>query len=140
MSVETASRRVDVFFYGLFMDEIILQAKGLAPQSPERATVEDFALRIGQRATLVPSTTSRVHGIVFSLTLSELDRLYSEPSVQAYRPHAVLARLDDGHFVAALCYSLPGPQLSEANPEYAAKLRAVAQKVGLPKEYVESVG
>lgn len=122
------------------MDESILRAKGLVPESPELATVEDFALRIGERATLVPSAAGMVHGIVFSLTLSDLDTLYSEPSVQAYRPHAVLARLADGHLIAALCYSLPGPQLSEANPEYAARLRAVAQQVGLPRAYVDSIG
>jgi DNA-binding IclR family transcriptional regulator len=138
--MESGSRRVDVFFYGLFMDAAILRSQGVTPENPEQATVADFAIRIGQRATLVPSASGRVHGMLFSLTLAELDKLYSEPSVQTYKPHAVTARLADGHVVAALCYSLPGPQSSETNPEYAAKLRAVADKVGLPTEYIESLG
>jgi protein-S-isoprenylcysteine O-methyltransferase Ste14 len=134
------SRRADVFFYGLFMDPDLLRSKGLVPESVELASVPGFALRIGQRAALVPDRTGRAHGIVMSLTLAELERLYSEPSVQAYQPQAVLAHLASGGIVAALCYNLPAPPApNDRNPEYASKLRAVAQKVGLPAEYVASL-
>jgi hypothetical protein len=134
------SRRVDVFFYGLFMDQELLRAKGLAPEALELASVPGFALRIGQRAALVPQASSRVHGVVMSLTLAELERLYSEPSVEAYKPQAVLAQLAHGGVTAVLCYNLPSSPLpTELNPEYAAKLRAVGQKVGLPAEYVSSL-
>jgi len=51
----------------------------------------DVALRIGQRAALVPTPGAEVYGLVFSPTRSELDRLYSESSVQAYKPQAVLS-------------------------------------------------
>ena len=133
-------RRVDVFFYGLFMDEELLRAKGLHVEHAELAAVDGLALRIGQRAALAPTPGGRVHGVVFSLMLSELDRLYSDPSVQAYRPQAVLAQLASGGVIAALCYNLPQPPSpTERNPEYAAKLRAIAQKVGLPAEYVASI-
>jgi hypothetical protein len=133
-------QRAYVFFYGLFMDEELLRFKGLQPEGAEHAAVEGFALRIGQRAALVPTPGGRVHGVVFSLTLNELERLYSEPSVQAYKPQAVLAQLASGGDVAALCYNLPEPPLpTERNPEYASKLRAVARKVGLPSEYVASL-
>ena len=139
MAPDIPSRRVDAFFYGLFMDETLLRAQGLEPQGAEQAAVHGFALRIGQRATLVPSADDTVHGMVFSLTLAELSKLYSEPSVEAYRPHAVLARLSDGHSVPALCYSLPNPSPSDANPEYVAKLRAAAERVRLPREYIDSL-
>ncbi|HXV62271.1 MAG TPA: gamma-glutamylcyclotransferase family protein [Vicinamibacteria bacterium] len=133
-------RRADVFFYGLFMDEDLLRSKGVRAEGGELAMVEGFTLRIGQRATLVPTPGGRVHGLVFTLSLSELNRLYSEPSVQAYRPTAVLARLASGGLIAALCYNLSQPQSArERNPEYAAKLRALAQKIGLPDEYVASL-
>ena len=75
-------RRADVFFCGLFMDEELLQAKGLKPENVELAVVDGLALRIGQRAALVPSPDGRVHGVVMSLKLAELDRLYS---TQAFR-------------------------------------------------------
>lgn len=133
-------RRADVFFYGLFMDEDLLRAKGLKPERVERAVVDGLALRIGQRAALVPTPGARVHGVVMSLTLAELDALYSEPSVQAYKPQAVLAHLASGGAIAALCYNLPQPPSpTERNPEYATRLRAVAQKVGLPPDYVASL-
>ena len=135
-----SSRRVDVFLYGLFMDQDLLHAKGLAPQEAELASVPGFVLRIGQRAALVPEATGRVHGVVLSLTLAELERLYAEPSVRAYRPLAVLAQLASGGTVAALCYNLPEPPpVTERNPEYPARLRAVGVKVGLPAEYVASL-
>ena len=135
-----SSGTADVFFYGLFMDQELLRGKGLAPRRADRASVDGFALRIGQRATLVPTPGSRVHGVVVSLTLAELDRLYSEPGVRAYQPQAVLAHLETGGVITALCYNLSQPPLpSERNPEYAAKLRAVAEKVGLPADYVDSI-
>jgi gamma-glutamyl AIG2-like cyclotransferase len=133
-------RRADVFFYGLFMDEELLRAKGLKPESIELAAVNGLALRIGQRAALVPSPGTRVHGVVMSLTLPELDRLYSEPSVQAYKPQAVLAQLASGGTIAALCYNLAEPPAAtERNPEYAAKLRTLAERVGLPAAYVATL-
>jgi len=133
-------RRADVFFYGLFMDQVLLRAKGLAPQNVELASVPGFTLRIGQRAALVPHASGRVHGVVMALTLEELERLYSEPSVQAYKPQAVLAHLARGGTIAALCFNLPeAPSPTERNPEYATKLRSVGQKVGLPADYVASL-
>jgi gamma-glutamyl AIG2-like cyclotransferase len=135
-----SSRRADVFFYGLFMDAELLRSKGLQPTSTELATVDGLALRIGQRAALVSTPGARVHGVVISLTLAELEKLYSEPSVEAYKPQAVLAKLATGGTIAALCYNLSQPpSSSERNPEYAAKLRAVAEKVGLPAEYIASL-
>jgi len=135
-----SSRSVDVFFYGLFMDEELLRSKGVSPRDSELASVDGVALRIGERATLVPSPGGRVHGVVVSLMLAELDRLYSEPSLQAYEPQAVLARLASGGIVAAMCYNLSQPPSSaERNLAYALKLRAVAEKVGLPPDYVASL-
>jgi hypothetical protein len=135
-----ASRRADVFFYGLFMDQDLLRSKGLAPEAAEVASVSGYVLRIGQRAALVPQASGLVHGVVMSLALSELERLYSEPGLQAYTPVAVLAGLASGGTIAALCYNLiDPPSPSERNPDYAAKLQAVARKVGLPAEYVASL-
>ena len=134
------SRTADVFFYGLFMDQQLLVDKGLRPQAAEIASVEGFALRIGHRAAIVPAPGDRVYGVVVSLTLEEIDRLYSEPSVRAYEPQAVLVHLSDGAAIAALCYNLPQPPSpDEHDPDYASRLRAVAEKTGLPAEYVASI-
>src|SRR4029077_9294082 len=116
-------RRINVFFYGLFMDVELLLSKGVHPMHPRPARVPRFALRIGQRATLVPSPDSFAHGIIMELSHADIEKLYSEASVSAYRPEAVLAQLADGTHIPAMCFNLavpPGQQ--EANPEYATKL------------------
>ena len=61
----------------------------------------------------------------------------SETSVKVYRPEAVLTELADGAPFPALCFNLIEPPVPEEhNSEYAMKLRALAQRLGLPDEYV----
>ncbi len=94
----------------------------------------------GERATLVPDEGFEAHGVLFSLTPGEVDALYSEDSVSAYRPEAVCAQLADGTAVPALCFNLPAPPAAgERNPLYASKLRELAARLGLPADYVSSI-
>ena len=133
-------RSIDVFFYGLFMDHALLREKGVDPFNRRTASVENFSLVIGERATLVPSPGQTVHGILYSLTHAELDKLYSEASVSIYRAEAVSAKLSDGSLVPALCFNLPvPPSRNERNPQYVSKLRELAERIGLPKSYVSSI-
>ena len=133
-------RPVDVFFYGLFMDVDILREKQVTPINPRRAYVDGFALRIGERATLLPSMGARSFGMLISITDRELGRLYSGPGLEHYRPEAVLVRILAGELAPALCYNLPdAPLPHERNPDYAARLQAVLRKLNFPPEYVGSV-
>lgn len=133
-------RRIDVFFYGMFMDDALLRAKGLNPVNRRTALVENFSMVIGARGTLVPDPGSTVHGVLFSLTHAEVDALYSEDSVSVYRPEAVFAQLADGSIIPALCFNLPvTPSADERNPEYVAKLRKLAERIGLPLSYVSAI-
>ena len=135
-----SSRRVDAFFYGLFMDLEVLRASGVAPLDPRPAYVDHFALRIGQRATLLPSREARAYGMLFALTHSELERLYTAPGLEPYRPEAVLAQPLQGPPTPALCYNLPeAPPPGERNPDYAARLRRVLEKLGFPGDYTTSI-
>jgi hypothetical protein len=131
---------VNTFFYGLFMDADALREEGLHPRDVRRASVKGMALRIGARATLIPEPSGRVHGVVMTLSHSELDRLYAKPSVSGYRPEPVIVDLEDGSSRPALCFNLPTPPaLHETNTEYSAKLRALAQRLRLPKDYIERI-
>jgi hypothetical protein len=133
-------RRIDVFFYGLFMDEDLLRAKGVTALDFRPASVPGFELRIGNRATLVPAQSGRVVGLVASLTHVDLERLYADPGVQAYRPEAVLSHLANGETLAALCFNLvEPPSANERNPEYVLKLRALAERLDFPADYVASI-
>lgn len=133
-------RPIDVFFYGLFMDDNLLRDRGIAPLNPRPATVEGFELRIGKRATLVPAMHKCSYGMVMRLTHQELKGLYSGPGLEHYRPEAVTCTTRAGERVSALCYNLPDtPAPDEGNEEYAAQLRAVLARLGFPAEYVERV-
>jgi len=137
---ETNSKSIEVFFYGLFMDEALLREKGVHPLNRRIASVEDFCLVIGARATLVSCENETVHGVLFTLIQSELDELYSEASVSIYRPETVSARLADGSIIPAVCFNLPAPpSIAERNQEYASQLRDLAERIGLPPDYVSSI-
>lgn len=137
---EAAGGKVEVFFYGLFMDEALLRAKGLHPENRRAASVDGFRLVIGERATLVASAGAIVYGVLYSLARDEVDALYSEESVSAYRPEVVGARLAGGGVARALCFNLPVPPApGERHPQYAAKLRELAGRIGLPPAYVSSI-
>jgi hypothetical protein len=133
-------RTIDVFFYGLFMDEELLRSKGVIPANLRPASVSGFQLRIGKRATLVPAPSGRVFGLVASVSHHEVERLYSEPSVLAYRPEAVLVQLSNGEILAALCFNLTDPpSAEERNADYASQLRSLAEQLNFPPEYVASI-
>jgi hypothetical protein len=131
-------RRVRDFFYGLFMDDDLLRAKGMTRRM-QNSRGSMSLLQIGERAALVEAPGSRVYGRVFSLTYDDLERLYSEPSVQAYRPEAVLAGLASGASIAALCYNRLRPQPDGRITEYVTRLRELAHRVGLPPNYIASI-
>ena len=136
-----SNRRIDAFFYGLFMDVDILKQAGVEATNIRRAFVRNFALRIGQRATLIPSIGARAYGMIMSLSHADLARLYGAPGLEHYRPEAILAQTLDGTAIAALCYNLIEPPApDERNPEYAARLQRVLQKLDFPAEYVAFVG
>ncbi len=133
-------RRIDGFFYGLFMDSDVLRESRVVAANPRRAYVDGYALRIGRRATLVPASGARAYGMVLALNHDELERLYSAPGLGDYRPEAVLTRGLEGGAWPALCYNLraaPGPD--EANVEYAARLQEVLRRLGFPPDFVASV-
>jgi hypothetical protein len=135
-----SERRVDGFFYGLFMDAAVLRNSGAMPTDARPAYVDDFALRIGLRATLMPSAGARAYGMLFALTHSELERLYNAPGLDQYRPEAVLARLLGEGSLPALCYNLRvEPRNDERNPDYALRLQRVLRDLNFPLEYVDSV-
>ena len=136
---EATGRRISVFFYGLFMDEALLRQKGADPKDLRVASVSGFALRVGQRATLVPAPHGRAFGIVVALTHSEIEKLYSEQSVSCYRPEAILVTTDTGMSEAALCFNLPEIGTDQMDIQYATQLSALARRLGFPEDYVASI-
>ena len=130
-----------VFFYGLFMDESILRAKGAHPQSARKAVVPGYRLRIDRRAMLLPQFGAQVLGMVFTLTDREIKLLYADPGLEAYRPESVIASFEDGTYAAVTTFNLSETSASgKANPDYAEKLRATLERLGFPSDYIRSIG
>jgi hypothetical protein len=123
------------------MDTEILRAGGVAePANPRRAFVGGFKLRIGQRATLAPVVGSRVYGMIFALTHSELDLRCAAPGLEAYRAEAIVAQPFDSMVTPALCYNLRDPpSADEWNSGYASRLQEIHARLNFPEEYVASV-
>ena len=135
------SARVDAFFYGLYMDETVLAGMGVTPRHPRKARADGFALRIGQRATLVRSPGAGAWGMVFELAPFDLDTLYGAPGLEAYRPEQIEVALENRSIISARVYNLAqGPAAHERNPDYATRLKAVLTRLGFPAEYVAGVG
>lgn len=123
----------DVFFYGLFMDESVLRAKGVRPRAPRKAIVRDYQLRIGQRAMLCRQPSSQAFGMVYKLTDSEIDSLYAEPGLEMYSRECIVATFEDGSSSEVTTFNLSDKMgTDEPNREYVAKLRLVLERLGFP--------
>ena len=122
----------DVFFYGLFMDDQVLRAKGVLPRSPRKASVAGYRLTIGRRAALATDPASRAVGMVFALEEGEIASLYAEPGLAEYRPQAILADFEDGTSSQVTTFNLADPAAAGPyDPDYAARLGAVLERLGL---------
>ena len=128
-----------VFFYGLFMDRCLLATRGIEPSEVKNGFVAGYALRIGERATLVRHSDSRAYGVMMDIAADEAAELYAEESVADYLPEPVTVELTDGTKVQATCYNLPGDIVTGANSEYAESLLVVATKLGLPESYLDQI-
>jgi len=128
-----------VFFYGLFMDETLLREKGVNPLKPILAFVENFGLRIGERATIVKSDGERAYGLIMSLSEQDLNILYGDKSVADYIPENIIAINSSNESINVISYNLPLEKLSGQNKQYAESLTIVAKKVGLPTKYVNEI-
>ena len=73
----TEEPKVEVFFYGSYMNRDVLAEVDLVPESWEPASLSGFDIRIAPRANLVPSPGQTVFGVLATATHRELDRLYA---------------------------------------------------------------
>jgi hypothetical protein len=137
MTDNSSDRKIDVFFYGLYMDPDLLEQKGVTARNPRGAKVEGYTIRVGQRVTLLRAVGQRAFGMVYSLTHAEIHSLYWGAGIEVYRAEPVIADIIGGDSVPALCcILLAPPEADESNAEYAAKLRTVLKRLEFPVEGV----
>lgn len=133
MKDNSSKRLHDVFFYGLYMDAEILALKGVQALNPRKAVAPGFELRFGEKATMLRQAGKQTHGMLYSLTHDDINKLYWGAGLNQYRSEAIMVDTAEQSGVAALCCNLlDPPKDNESNPEYASKLKQVMQKLGLP--------
>ena len=130
---------MEVFFYGLFMDSSILLKNGVKPSNPRSGYLIDYALKIGNRASLIPSKGERSFGVVMTVDESAVLDLYADPSVADYIPEEVNIITHENESIKAICYNLPAELLAGANASYALSLYQLAKQLGFPNEYLEKI-
>lgn len=128
----SSARRHSVFFYGLYMDEKLLQQQAVSVVNPRKACLPGFRLRVGQRATLLRDPQASAHGMVYDLTHEEIHRLYWGAGLHEYAAEAVMLECE-GQALAALCCNLiEAPAAGENNPAYVEKLLELMKRLELP--------
>lgn len=130
---------MNVFFYGLFMDETLLASKGIFPSNAKAGFVDGFALRIGARATLLRSAGVRSYGVMMDISQDEAKELYAHSSVADYVPEPVTVEFPDGSKAEAICYNLPVDKVTGASKDYAKSLLKVAVRLGFPEDYLDGI-
>lgn len=130
---------MDVFFYGLFMDVDILASNGVFPTRQDIGYLQDYTLKIGNRASLIPSKDTRAYGVLMTVDSDKMHDLYAEPSVADYIPEEITVVLNTGETLAGICYNLPAELLTGTNTSYAKSLYKLAKKIGLPIDYQQTI-
>ena len=128
--------KVQVFFYGSFINLQVLAEVGLEPESVDVARLTGFDIRIQPLANLVRSPEQHVYGIVCQATHAELERLYGQAWVGTYLPEAVLVETRSGSKLAALCYIAPAPRVAAAAHDYIDRIAGPGRDYDFPEEYL----
>ena len=126
------NRLHEVFFYGLYMDPEMLHLKNVSARHPRTALVEDYELRIGDKATLLRDPGKVAYGMVYSLTHEEINTLYWGSGLDAYAAKVLSVKVGDNYLPVLTCNLMKPPKEGESNIEYAEKLKQAMKKLGLP--------
>nr|WP_299069939.1 gamma-glutamylcyclotransferase [uncultured Allomuricauda sp.] len=130
---------MEVFFYGLFMDEDLLIGNGINPLNPRKGHLNNYTLKIGNRASLIQTKGEKAYGIVMTVNEEEITKLYSEKSVSDYIPEKVNVISETNEHITATCYNLPLELLTGTNELYTKSLYKLAEKLNFPKEYLRTI-
>lgn len=122
----------DVFFYGLYMDPVLLEQKGVEPRNARIALVENYELRIGNKVTLLRAEGKQAHGIVYSLTHDDIYSLYRGAGLDDFAPEAMMVRIGGEGIPALCCNLIEPPAENESNSRYESNLKAAMSRLGVP--------
>jgi hypothetical protein len=131
MTDNSRERKHNVFFYGLYMDPEILENAGVKPDNPRIGYVENYKLIIGNKATLLRAPGEKAYGVVYSLSHSDINKLYWGAGLNEYAAEALVAKIGNEVIPVLCCNLIVPPNESESNPVYSEKLKASMKKLGI---------
>ncbi|KLN61737.1 hypothetical protein WH96_05375 [Kiloniella spongiae] len=121
------------------MDKDLLVTKGITPIFSQKARADNFALKIGERASLVKEQGARSYGVVMTLEQAKVRELYAEENVQEYRPEKLTVEYEDGIQEEVTCYNLPVNLICGTNSAYAQKLLELTTALGFPDDFLKHI-
>ncbi|MDN5204533.1 hypothetical protein QQ008_24285 [Fulvivirgaceae bacterium BMA10] len=121
------------------MDKDILTKNGINPSNPRKGYLDNYTLKIGNRASLVQCKNEKAYGIIMEVNDEEIIKLYAEKSVSDYIPEKVEIVTESNERLIATCYNLPLELLTRTNELYAKSLYELAKKLNFPKEYLDKI-
>ena len=136
-------RRVDVFYYGSYMNDKVLAEAGMADRPRLVASLQDYALHIGPMANLVPAAGRTAFGLVIPCDHDELERLYGQEAMKLlgsrYLPEAILVRDTAGRYLPVLTYISHDLEPGPADPAYMDRILEPARTHGFPGWFLEHI-
>ena len=135
-------KKVDVFFYGTFMNPNVLEDMGVKVDKVIPAKVDGFELSVRPRANLTPAQLSTAYGALTATTHNDLDKLYTSLRKSYgvnYLPEPVLVETLDGLLKPALCYIASEMREGQAPRELIEQLASCVRGLGLPEWYAQHV-
>jgi len=130
---------MEVFFYGLFMDKELLKKKGLQISNPRQGYLDNYTLKIGDRASLISCKSAKAYGLLMTVKEEEVATLYAEKSLADYAPENVTIVTQTNEEVKATCYNLPQELLTGTNEHYAKNLHNLSKKLNFPNDYLNII-
>ena len=121
------------------MNKDVLIKNGVNPLNPRKGYLNDYTIKIGNRASLIPCKKEKAYGIIMKINDEELVTLYSEKSVADYIPEKVKIIMNTTESVIATCYNLPLELLTGTNELYAKSLYKLSKKLNFPDEYLSII-
>ena len=138
-----ADDRVNVFFYGSYMNVDVLREVEIGKRAFQPASLRGYELIISPLANLRKKDRCTAYGILTQLTHTELDRLYQGHARTilggTYLPEAVVVNRADGTIAAALCYLAHDMKAASADAAYVDRILKPAQAYGFPQWYLEHI-
>lgn len=135
--------RVDVFFYGSYMNFDVLMNSGISQREYHVGQLMGYELTIGSSANIIKNGLERVFGIVTPLTHDEVEILYGREAQAKlgaeYMPEPVLVMTANSNIVPSLCYISYKPIVGKADTTYIDTILSAAQKYNFPQSYIHHI-